>query len=269
MELKRVGDALFRARGSPLSALLTPALCARSSWRANINAWNPLRIQSSSEVQRSFTSSSRCLQEGGSTPNGPVETTKADAEKKSADSPEPAGKESSEDTINSLLAGMTRPASNTAKTSRFSSPNAQAANRPGNSASDMNAAMSQFGTSPRGRVDTSRMLNPLPSDPFNPMSISLGEPPKPPAMPPLRLGPSLGRSVVIEPSRGIDLARGIRLLELKCNRNAVRQDHNRQRFHERPGLKRKRLATQVWRRKFKEGFKATVRKVQDMRKQGW
>lgn len=42
-----------------------------------------------------------------------------------------------------------------------------------------------------------------------------------------------------------------------------------QRFHERPGLKRKRLASERWRKRFKTGFKATVSRVLELKKQGW
>lgn len=88
-------------------------------------------------------------------------------------------------------------------------------------------------------------------------------------LPPLRLGPSLGRSVTIERAGGMDLARGLNLLKAKINQNQIKSDHIRQRFHERPGLKRKRLRSQRWRKKFMMGFRAMVRQVQHMRRQGW
>jgi len=68
---------------------------------------------------------------------------------------------------------------------------------------------------------------------------------------------------------GIDVGRGFRLLEQSCARNGVRRDANSQRFHERPGLKRKRLRRERWRRKFMEGFKATVGRVKQLKNQGW
>ncbi|MCJ1234354.1 hypothetical protein MMC14_002315 [Varicellaria rhodocarpa] len=93
--------------------------------------------------------------------------------------------------------------------------------------------------------------------------------PLPPLKPPIRLDAFVGRSEEVDSSRGNDLARKLRLLEIKLSLNRVRADFNAQRFHERAGLKRKRLKSQRWRKRFKEGFKAVVKKVQDMRKRGW
>jgi len=89
------------------------------------------------------------------------------------------------------------------------------------------------------------------------------EPPK------MRMNPSLGRTVDVDADRNMDLARAFQTLNIKCSINRVKQDFNKQRFHERPGLKRKRLATERWRKRFKESFRATVRRVQDMRRKGW
>ena len=84
---------------------------------------------------------------------------------------------------------------------------------------------------------------------------------------PIKLGPSTGRSVTV--GAGIDVGRGFRLLEQSCARNKVRKDANTQRFHERGGLKRKRLRRERWRKKFLEGFKATVGRVKQLKNQGW
>lgn len=84
---------------------------------------------------------------------------------------------------------------------------------------------------------------------------------------PLNLGPSLGRTVKV--GVGIDIGRAFKLLEQSCARNGVKRDFNKQRFHERPGLKRKRLQRERWRRKFMEGFKATVGRVKHLKNQGW
>ena len=75
--------------------------------------------------------------------------------------------------------------------------------------------------------------------------------------------------VQINDQRGVDVGRAFRLLDQLCGRNRVRGDFNRQRFHERPGLKRKRLKSERWRRAFKDGFKGMVRQVVAMRRQGW
>ncbi|MCJ1384043.1 hypothetical protein MMC17_007159 [Xylographa soralifera] len=86
---------------------------------------------------------------------------------------------------------------------------------------------------------------------------------------PIRLDAFIGRSEEVDPDRGLDLGRALKKLEVKCSYNNVRGDVQRQRFHERPGLKRKRLKSERWRKRFKEGFQAVVAKVQDMRNRGW
>ena len=84
---------------------------------------------------------------------------------------------------------------------------------------------------------------------------------------PLVMKPTLGRTVHI--TANTDIGRGIRLLEQSCTRNWVRKDFNKQRFHERGGLKRKRLVRERWRRRFMAGFKATIGRVKDLSRQGW
>jgi hypothetical protein len=91
--------------------------------------------------------------------------------------------------------------------------------------------------------------------------------PKAERMVALKLNPSTGRSVAL--NAGIDVGRGFRLLEQSCARNKVRSDANKQRFHERGGLKRKRLRRERWRKRFLEGFKATIKRVRQLTKQGW
>ena len=84
---------------------------------------------------------------------------------------------------------------------------------------------------------------------------------------PLRLDPYMGRSVLVKET--LPLAQAIRRLDYKLRENRVKSDMMYQRFHERAGLKRKRLKRERWRRRFKEGFRAMVAQVQRMRKQGW
>ncbi|KAL8682503.1 MAG: hypothetical protein Q9186_001450 [Xanthomendoza sp. 1 TL-2023] len=81
--------------------------------------------------------------------------------------------------------------------------------------------------------------------------------------------PSLGRTVEVMPERGLDLGRALRSLDINCNANNVKADAISQRFHERPGLKRKRLHSVRWRRNFKIGFRGVVEKVKAMRRKGW
>ena len=85
--------------------------------------------------------------------------------------------------------------------------------------------------------------------------------------PTLRMGPSLGRTVEVDGTG--DLNRAFRNLDILCNRNAVKADLYRQRFHERPGLKRKRLKSVRWRRRFKADFQAVCRRVEELKRKGW
>lgn len=78
--------------------------------------------------------------------------------------------------------------------------------------------------------------------------------------------PSLGRTVYVTDD---GVARALQTLAREVRDNNVRVDQKMQRFHERPGLKRKRLKSERWRKRFMIAFKATVQKVQEMRKKGW
>lgn len=114
--------------------------------------------------------------------------------------------------------------------------------------------------SPTRRADVGRSLNPRAAR-EGPLTA-----PKPA---PMKLGPHLGKTVHIEKNRGIDVAGAFRRLEGTLAKNYVRKDFNRQRFHERGGMKRKRLNMERWRKRFRYAFKATCRRVIQMKKQGW
>jgi len=86
---------------------------------------------------------------------------------------------------------------------------------------------------------------------------------------PIHLSARTGRSIDVDPSKNNDLGTRLRQLEMLCTRNRVRADFAKQRFHERPGMKRKRLASSRWRTRFKNEFKKTVHRVQQLRKKGW
>ena len=85
--------------------------------------------------------------------------------------------------------------------------------------------------------------------------------------PELRLRPSAGRTVNITGS--VDVARAFRVLGIQTSRNQMKRDLRLQRYHERPGLKRKRLVGERWRKRFRGGFVATVVRVQQLKKMGW
>jgi len=84
-----------------------------------------------------------------------------------------------------------------------------------------------------------------------------------------RLNPTYGRTVDLDVSRGRDIVRGIGMLGSLMARNRVRSDFNKQRFHERGGLKRKRLASERWRARFKKGFREVTARVTELTRKGW
>ncbi|KAI1101818.1 hypothetical protein F4804DRAFT_314796 [Jackrogersella minutella] len=88
-----------------------------------------------------------------------------------------------------------------------------------------------------------------------------------PARPALRLVPRLGRTVHV--GKTVDVARSFTLLNIQVAQNRIKNDFHAQRFHERPGLKRKNNKCKRWRLRFKRGFKACVSRVKELTKQGW
>ncbi|KAH7379573.1 hypothetical protein BKA66DRAFT_466297 [Pyrenochaeta sp. MPI-SDFR-AT-0127] len=84
-----------------------------------------------------------------------------------------------------------------------------------------------------------------------------------------RLNPTYGRTVDLDASRGRDIVRGIGMLGSLMARNKVKSDFNKQRFHERGGLKRKRLNSERWRARFKKGFQAVTGRVSELTRKGW
>lgn len=84
-----------------------------------------------------------------------------------------------------------------------------------------------------------------------------------------RLNPTYGRTVELDTARGRDIVRGIGMLGSLMARNKVKSDFNKQRFHERGGLKRKRLNSERWRARFKIGFREVVGRVSELTKKGW
>ena len=85
----------------------------------------------------------------------------------------------------------------------------------------------------------------------------------------IRSRPTIGRTIEVNQEGGQHVAGALRRLEILCAVNKIRNDQYRQRFHERPGLKRKRLKSERWRKLFKGSFRMTVARVQEMRRKGW
>lgn len=84
-----------------------------------------------------------------------------------------------------------------------------------------------------------------------------------------RLNPSYGRTITLDPKKGRDIARGLMMFNSMMARNKVKTDVRTQRFHERPGLKRKRLKSERWRARFKKAFEQTCARVTELKKKGW
>ncbi|KAI9726562.1 MAG: hypothetical protein M1828_000929 [Chrysothrix sp. TS-e1954] len=87
--------------------------------------------------------------------------------------------------------------------------------------------------------------------------------------PPFKLKPSLGKVIEVNEAKKMDVGRAFRVLNGKCSQEGVFQMVRLQRFHERPGLKRKRLRMSRWRRRFQESFRGTVGRVEALRRKGW
>lgn len=85
----------------------------------------------------------------------------------------------------------------------------------------------------------------------------------------LKLGPTLGRQVHVEPERGVDLGAAIRNLNMVVNANKIKQQSFQQKFHVRKGMVRKQQRRERWRKLFRFSFQETVKKIQRMQAQGW
>jgi len=276
MEVFKAGEALLRSQQQLLLPFLAPTASRTGSiTQASRRCWTR---QWQTRAARSLTTSRPRLQE---------ESDRYGSFQRSDHS-----SSDSEPTITSSLDSAldfdkgTRTAPST-RTSHFKSPSAQSTNppsrsmnppssstmssrfapRPGSATEEFFAAMGPVGQRQRPDVseksadDITRMLDP------NGRALPRPEAVQEPLA--IELGPSAGRRITVNLDRNMDVGRAFRTLESQCTRNSVRKDVMRQRFHERPGLKRKRLKSERWRRRFRAGFKGVVALVQKMRKQGW
>lgn len=82
-----------------------------------------------------------------------------------------------------------------------------------------------------------------------------------------------GRTVFIRdrpgPNTSTTPVSAINTLNRMIRNDHVRNKYHSQKFHERKGLKKKRLRSERWRSRFKDGFKATVSRVLELKRQGW
>jgi small subunit ribosomal protein MRP21 len=260
MEIRRLGEAIFRLRLSPLTSFILPSLSPATWYTAPSMSSRRCRPAFTPPHSRSISTKEPIYQRQPASTNDPP--TKPGST--------PARNNFDDDLIS--LLNLPPKLDPRKPGTRPAAPE----HKPESSAADIMAHYHDY-NSP-SRIPTDRMLTPSPSttDNLNPnisSSRSLLNTPtpaaSPPPMPTMRLNASTGRSVAVNKNRGIDFARALRNLELLCRQNNVRVDFMRQRFHERPGLKRKRLKSMRWRRRFMTGFKGMVAKVDEMRKKGW
>jgi ribosomal protein S21 len=91
--------------------------------------------------------------------------------------------------------------------------------------------------------------------------------------PQIRAKPVTGRTVFVKDritkTSGPTPMVALRVLNRIVREDQVKNKFHSQKFHERKGLKKKRLRSQRWRSRFKHGFKATVSRVIELKKQGW
>jgi small subunit ribosomal protein MRP21 len=268
MDLMKARETMMRSSQSLLPFLAHREPARRTAFVSRHCRAQPLNASTS----RSFATSMRRQQDDDS--NNAASAVKS--------APEPrARRPSISEDISSILDGALdmkkgTPTAPSARTSRFPSRNAQSTSSParaqltedkqqqqkqmGSSVADLMAGFQAPVSRNTGKRDIAGSLNPR--------GNRSGPPPVPqPA--PMKLGPTLGRTVHVDNQRGIDVARAFRSMEIQVAKNSVRKEFARQKFHERPGKKRKRLHSERWRKRFKAGFKATVKRVLKMRKQGW
>ncbi|KAI9897790.1 hypothetical protein N3K66_007646 [Trichothecium roseum] len=120
-----------------------------------------------------------------------------------------------------------------------------------------------------GYIDLARLLD----NSANRYAKENNLPASPADQPLVRTRPVTGRTVFPRlNAQGGDLS-DPQLLFNNLNKMLARQKvkhlMHRQKFHERPGVKRKRLVMERWRKRFKAGFKATASRVMDLKRQGW
>ncbi|KAM3458354.1 hypothetical protein MY3296_000560 [Beauveria thailandica] len=94
------------------------------------------------------------------------------------------------------------------------------------------------------------------------------------ARPRVRAAASTGRTIFVRnanpgPNSAPTVRSALAMLGRLVGSQHIKNKYYSQRFHERKGLKRKRLASERWRSRFKVGFCAAYARVHELRKQGW
>jgi small subunit ribosomal protein MRP21 len=281
MEFLRATEALLRS-SQPLLPFLAPRV-ASTSRIGGLSRCHQLR---QNQISRTFSTSHSRRQQAATASNLRDEEEEDDMPKTEN------GELDFDALLNKTMNPGTKgvPTATTGRSSHFSSAYAQQAKRPDYSLSAMDGKSSsddlwnQFRAKPP-RISTrpGPKLEPLDiagltgsmqsTKPINQTTSSTfdrpRDPPPTPMPAPMKLGPTVGRTIQVQEERGIDVGRAFRMLEQRVAREKVRKHSQAQKFYERPGLKRKRLRSERWKRRFKAAFQETVRRVGELRGMGW
>ncbi|CEJ82212.1 hypothetical protein VHEMI02290 [[Torrubiella] hemipterigena] len=91
--------------------------------------------------------------------------------------------------------------------------------------------------------------------------------------PMFRCAATVGRTIFVKdrgsPTSAPTATVAMRMIDRVAREQKIRTKNRTQKFHERPGLRRKRLKSERWRARFKTGFKAACSRVLELKKQGW
>lgn len=262
MELRRISDTLLRSRASPLLYFLTPSV--PTSWRRatsfqrqcqllrapRLNA-SPLFSTSATSQAASYSSADHDFQERPAIPSAAQSHSSLKSD--SSDSSETISRlldtfdpTTRRHTSASMMEAQHRNSKSTIRD--------RGARRQGDVASKMQMPSSSS-------ISSTYAYQGMPSQ--NPLAQARR------TKRTIKSRPSVGRTVDVDPIRGVDVGTALRSLNALCTKNNVFRDFSQQRFHERPGLKRKRLKSVRWRRFFREGFRTAVNRVKEMRRRGW
>ena len=273
MEIRRFAGSVLRSRTSPLLAFLVPSISCPTllTIAPHHTLFTSVGDPSIARQRRTIQSSQRYASSAV-----PDETAARD----SRDGGEPPNKPRNDsptsiidNLLTSTLFDKPSPGGTRRRTSDYIDPSFI-----GKPSSDSVAKISQspLSGSPRqsqgalaSSMDMPRVSPSSSANPSRDMAKQYSEEPATRASLTIRSRPSVGRTVEVNPDRGMNLGRALRSMEIACALNKVRQDQAKQRFHERPGSKRKRLKSERWRAFFKAGFRHIVQKVKVMRRKGW
>ena len=157
-------------------------------------------------------------------------------------------------------------------------PSTSAAADPSTSAKQPQHAYDAAAPNPPGYFDVGKILdtdvNKVLSTFASKYAESLSSSKDPMAQPRVHTAAVTGRTVFLEgggyiPGAAHSPMHAFTMLRRVLKEGQIKTLYHRQRFHERPGLRRKRLKMERWRKRFKNGFKATTVRVAELKRQGW